>query len=63
MVRMASGKGQGYLGQGLGFADVLAALYFHELLYDPAEPQWFGRDRFLLSTGHYSMNRIPAPTP
>src|SRR3954452_13021931 len=55
MLRMASGLGQGYIGQGLGIADVLAALYFHELRYDPADTHWPGRDRFLLSTGHYSI--------
>ena len=52
---MASGKGEGYIAQGLGIADCLAALYFHELRYDPATPDWPGRDRFLLSTGHYSI--------
>ena len=55
MMNMASGLGQGYIGQGLGIADVLAALYFHELRYDPADPHWAGRDRFVLSTGHYSI--------
>lgn len=52
---MARGQGQGYVGQGLGIADVLAALYFHELRHDPADPGWPDRDRFLLSTGHYSI--------
>lgn len=55
MMRMARGKGQGYLAQGLGIADLLAALYFHEMRYDPADPRWPGRDRFVLSTGHYSI--------
>ncbi|MSO54694.1 MAG: transketolase [Rhodospirillales bacterium] len=55
MVKMASGKGQGYLGQGLDIADLLAALYFYEMRYDPADPKWPERDRFLLSTGHYSI--------
>jgi len=55
MLRMASGLGQGYIGQGLGMADILAALYFHELRHDPADVTWAARDRFLLSTGHYSI--------
>src|SRR3712207_2606334 len=55
MLNMASGKGEGYIAQGLGMADCLAALYFHELRYDPADPKWQDRDRFLLSTGHYSI--------
>ena len=35
MLTMARGQGSGYIGQGLGIADLLAALYFHELRYDP----------------------------
>ena len=55
MLSMARGQGQGYIGQGLGIADLLAVLYFHELRYDPQNPAWPDRDRFLLSTGHYSI--------
>jgi len=55
MLRMSRAVGQGYLAQGLGIADALAAIYFHELRYDPANLQWPDRDRFLLSTGHYSI--------
>ena len=55
MMNMASGKGEGYIAQGLGMADCLATLYFHEMRYDPQNPDWKGRDRFVLSTGHYSI--------
>jgi transketolase len=55
MLGMARRLGQGYLGQGLGVADLLAALYFHELRWDPQDVRWPGRDRFVLSTGHYSI--------
>lgn len=55
MLTMASGRGQGYLGQGLGIADLMAALYFHEMRYDPQNPKDPTRDRFVLSTGHYSI--------
>lgn len=55
MMNMASGKGEGYIAQGLGVADCLAALYFHEMRYDPANVAWPERDRFVLSTGHYSI--------
>jgi transketolase len=55
MLGMARRQGQGYIGQGLGIADLLAVLYFHELRYDPQNPDWAERDRFLLSTGHYSI--------
>jgi transketolase len=55
MLTMASGRGQGYLGQGLGIADLMAALYFHEMKYDPQNPKDPTRDRFVMSTGHYSI--------
>ncbi len=55
MMRMAAGKGEGYIAQGLAIADCLAVLYFHEMRHDSAAPDWPDRDRFLLSTGHYSI--------
>lgn len=54
-VRMGEVQGQGYVGQALGVADVLAVSYFHALNHRPAEPEWEGRDRFLLSIGHYAI--------
>ena len=35
ILRMAERVGQGYVGQGLGIADLLAVLYFREMKYDP----------------------------
>lgn len=55
VLQMASGRGQGYVGQGLAIADLLTALYCHELKLDPSDPLSPDRDRFLLSTGHYSI--------
>jgi transketolase len=55
VLRMAERVGQGYVGQGLGIADLLAVLYFHEMRYDPRRLGWPDRDRFLLSIGHYSI--------
>lgn len=52
---MGAVQGQGYIGQALGIADVLAASYFHALEYRPDDPEWEGRDRFLLSIGHYAI--------
>ena len=52
---MGEVQGQGYIGQALGIADVLAASYFHALEYRPDDPEWEGRDRFLLSIGHYAI--------
>ena len=52
---MGEVQGQGYIGQALGVADVLAVSYFHALTYRPDNPEWEGRDRFLLSIGHYAI--------
>jgi transketolase len=60
IVTQARGKGQGYVAQGLGIADLLAVLYFRELRLDPDDSEWAGRDRFLLSTGHYSIGMYAA---
>jgi transketolase len=52
---MGEVQGQGYVGQGLGVADVLATLYVDQLRLRPDDPQWSGRDRMLLSVGHYAI--------
>lgn len=54
-LRMGEVQGQGYIGQALGWADVLAVAYGHAMKYKPEEPTWEGRDRFLLSHGHYAI--------
>jgi transketolase len=54
-LRMGEVQGQGYIAQALGVADVLAVAYFHAMRYQPEEPEWEGRDRFLLSIGHYAI--------
>ena len=42
----------GHPGGSLSAADVITFLYFKEMKVDPANPQWAGRDRFVLSKGH-----------
>jgi transketolase len=54
-VRMGEVQGQGYIAQALDIADVLAVAYFHAMTYRPDDPEWEGRDRFLLSNGHYAI--------
>ena len=44
--------GAGHVGGPLSAADILAALYFRILNIRPEEPDWFERDRFILSKGH-----------
>ena len=54
-VLMGEVQGQGYIAQALDIADVLAVAYFHAMTYRPDDPEWEGRDRFLLSNGHYAI--------
>lgn len=54
-LRMGEVQGQGYIGQALGWADVLAVAYKHAMVYEPGDPKWESRDRFLLSHGHYAI--------
>ena len=52
---MGEVQGQGYIGQALDIADVLAVAYFGAMHYRPEDPEWEERDRFLLSNGHYAI--------
>jgi len=45
----------GHPGMPMGMADAATALFTRHLKYDPADPAWPDRDRFVLSAGHGSM--------
>ncbi len=45
----------GHPGLPMGMADVAAVLWTEFLRFNPANPRWFNRDRFVLSGGHGSM--------
>ncbi|MDO9024571.1 transketolase [Zwartia sp.] len=59
-VQMGEIQGQGYVGQALGYADVLAVAYCHAMKFKPEDPDWEQRDRFLLSHGHYAIAHYAA---
>jgi transketolase len=59
-LRMGEVQGQGYIGQALGMADIMAVAYGHAMRYRPEDPAWEGRDRFLLSHGHYAIGHYAA---
>lgn len=42
----------GHVGGSLGATDLIVALYYHLMQHDPQNPEWEGRDRFILSKGH-----------
>ena len=45
----------GHMGLPLGAAEIGAVLYGSQMTYNPKDPQWVNRDRFILSAGHGSM--------
>ncbi|MDM0020021.1 transketolase [Variovorax saccharolyticus] len=45
----------GHPGAPMGMADMAVALWGDHLRHNPVNPQWFDRDRFVLSNGHASM--------
>ena len=59
-IRMLAADGvqqanSGHPGMPMGAADMAFVLWNRHLRFDPAEPRWLGRDRFILSAGHGSM--------
>ena len=60
VIDMGEEQGQGYVGQALGAADIFATVYADQLSYRADDPAWEGRDRFLLSTGHYAIGLYAA---
>ncbi len=53
-IDMIDAAGSGHPGIVLGAAPILYTLYAHHLRFDPANPKYFNRDRFVLSAGHGS---------
>ncbi|MHB8655908.1 MAG: transketolase [Terriglobia bacterium] len=51
-LRMVYGRKSGHIGGAFSIAEILTALYFHQLRVDPANPAWEDRDRLIFSKGH-----------
>ncbi|HAJ06670.1 MAG TPA: transketolase, partial [Chloroflexi bacterium] len=45
----------GHPGLPMGMADAAVALWSNVISFDPLDPNWYNRDRFVLSAGHGSM--------
>ena len=45
----------GHPGMPMGMADVATVLFKYHLRFNPKNPDWINRDRFVLSAGHGSM--------
>src|ERR1019366_8025736 len=52
VLRMVYGRKTGHLGGAFSAAEILTALYFHQLRLDPENPRWDDRDRLVFSKGH-----------
>lgn len=52
IVQMLSKAGSGHPGGSLSATDLITALYFSVLKYNPKDPGWVERDRFHMSKGH-----------
>ena len=52
VVRMLVKAGSGHPGSSLSTVDLMVALFYSKLRYNPQQPAWPDRDRFVLSKGH-----------
>ncbi|MDD5119857.1 MAG: transketolase [Candidatus Omnitrophica bacterium] len=52
IIQMLAAAGSGHPGGSLSAADLITALYFNILRFDPKNPEWPERDRFHMSKGH-----------
>jgi transketolase len=52
IVRMMGPGKAHHFGGSLSAADIMTALYFYKMRYDPVDPRWPERDRFIMSKGH-----------
>ena len=52
ILHMLTRSGSGHTGGSLSAADVAVAIYFSKMKFNPNDPKWKERDRFILSKGH-----------
>lgn len=52
ILTMLTEAGSGHTGGSLSCVEIILAIYSYKLRFDPRNPQWEGRDRFILSKGH-----------
>jgi transketolase len=58
-LRLAKICGAGHYSASFSAAELFAALYYAHLRFDPKDPQWPDRDRFILSKGHAAIGLYP----
>lgn len=52
ILKMLTESGSGHTGGSLSAADIATAIYFAKMSFNPEDPKWRDRDRFILSKGH-----------
>lgn len=52
ILQMLEAAGNGHPGGSLSAIDIITTLYFSEMNHDPKNPDWAGRDHFVLGKGH-----------
>jgi transketolase len=52
ILHMLTKAGSGHTGGSLSAADIATAIYFSKMKFDPENPKWEERDRFIMSKGH-----------
>jgi transketolase len=52
IVQMMGANKAHHFGGSFSSVDLVTAIYFYEMKYDPSNPRWSERDRFLMSKGH-----------
>lgn len=60
VLKTIQGAGLGHVGGDLSVSDILAVLFGGVLRFDPMEPLWESRDRFILSKGHAAVSLYSA---
>ena len=58
-IRLIAIAKSGHYGSVFSAAEIFAVLYYHVLSYDPRNPDWPDRDRFILSKGHAAVGLYP----
>ncbi len=52
ILKMLTSAGSGHTGGSLSATDIAVAIYFSKMAFNPEEPLWSDRDRFIMSKGH-----------
>lgn len=58
-IHLISKAKSGHYGSSFSSSEIFATLYYHVLNYDPKNPKWPSRDRFVMGKGHSSVGVYP----